>query len=131
MRTESNLMLLLQWLSLLLLFSIHAFIAFNFSSVIELVAPAHMSGTPSTLSSHTFTITYPCLSIIDGHYDLSKSTKWQPLPPPSPCMMHFTFSAFSPTFYPSMVSLVPWLCCHILPISSYLPRHVYHREDWL
>ena len=59
---------------------IHAFLASRFSWVIDSGASAHMTGTPSTLSSLTPTTAYPPVSITYGHscsikaYGLTKLT---------------------------------------------------------
>ena len=93
----------------------HAFLASRSSWVIDSGASAHMTGTPSTLSSLTPTTTYPLVSIADGRSCSVKGKDQPNLLFPLLHIMFYMFMAFPLTFFllvPLHVHLI------VLPFST-------------
>ena len=100
----------------------HAFLASRSSWVIDSEASAHTTGTPSTLSSLTPTITYPPVSILDGHSCSVKgygSTK----PTPSLTLYNVLYVPGFPTNLLSISTITTTLHC----VAIFYPfRCVFH-----
>ena len=96
----------------------HAFLAFTSSWVIDSRDSAHMTGTPSTLSSLTSTTAYPPLSIADGH---SCSVKGYRLTKPTPSLnLHKVLYGLGfPTNLLSICTITRTLNC----ITIFYPFH--------